>query len=90
MWLYAISVVFSFCSVFLKGFQYKNVIGGHTRSIAVTSFAMAAFDVVAISIVIKGDWTIAISAGTGAAIGMIASIKFHDRVFGPKPNEDKV
>jgi len=79
--LYLLSLITSFCAVFLKGFQHKNVIGNHIKAVFYTSFAMAAFDVAAITIVVKGDMSIAFSAGLGAALGMVSSIKFHDKIF---------
>jgi len=86
--LYVISVVVSFISVFLKGFQHKNVIGGHVKSVAVVSYFMAAFDVAAVNLIIKGGWSIALTSGTGAALGMVAAIKLHDRMFSPsKPRQ---
>lgn len=81
MWLYATSVLVSFVAVFLKGFQHKNVIGSHLKSVFITSYLMAAFDVAAISIIIEGGWPIALTSGTGAAFGMVAAIKLHDRIF---------
>ena len=80
-WLYPTSIIVSFIAVFLKGFQHKNVIGGHLKSVFFTSYAMASFDVAAITIIVKGGWVIAITSGTGAAFGMIAAIKFHDLLF---------
>lgn len=82
--LYLTSVVVSFTAVFLKGFQHKNVIGSHLKSVFFTSYLMAAFDVAAVSIIVIGGWPIAITSGTGAAFGMIAAIKLHDHIFGGK------
>ena len=79
--IYVLSVVVSFIAVFLKGFQHKNVIGGHLKTVFVTSYLMGAFDWAAISLVIVGGWPIAITSGTGAAFGMIAAIKLHDKIF---------
>lgn len=79
--IYAISIVVSFTSVFLKGFQHKNVIGNHQRSIFFTSYAMAAFDVAAVTLIVQGGWPIALTSGTGAAFGMIAAVRLHDRLF---------
>lgn len=81
MTLYVLSAFVSFVSVFLKGFQHKNVIGNHVRSVFFTSYLMAAFDVAAVTLIVKGGWPIAISSGTGAAFGMVAAIKLHDRLF---------
>lgn len=83
---YFFSFVTSFCAVFLKGFQHKNVIGDHKRAVFYTSFLMAVFDVAAISLVVKGGWSVAISAGLGASLGMISSMTLHDKIFKPKDN----
>lgn len=79
--MYLISAAVSFCSVFLKGFQHKNVIGMHYKLTFFTSFAMAAFDVAAVTIIVKGGWPIAISSGIGASFGMIAAMYLHSRIF---------
>lgn len=80
--LYLTSTVVSFVAVFLKGFQHKNVIGGHVRTVFITSYFMAAFDVASVSLIVVGGWPIALTSGTGAAFGMVAAIKLHDRIFG--------
>lgn len=68
----------TFGSVFLKGFQHKNVIGNHLKSIAFTSYAMAVCDVLFIGMVSKSGWAVCFAAGTGAAVAMVSSIKLHD------------
>lgn len=80
--IYALSIVVSFVAVFLKGFQHKNVIGNHVRSVFFTSYLMAAFDVAAVTLIVKGGWAIALTSGTGAAFGMIAAMKAHDYLYG--------
>lgn len=80
-WLYPLSVLVTFTSVFLKGFQHKNVIGNHQKSVFVTSYLMAAFDVASVTIIVQGGWPIVLTSGTGAAFGMIAAIRLHDRIF---------
>lgn len=84
--VYALSLMVTFVAVFLKGFQHKNVIGGHLKMVALTSYAMAFFDVVAVSIVVKQGMSVAWSAGTGAALGMVCSILLHDKLFKGKEN----
>ncbi len=81
MVIYVLSVVVSFLACFLKGFQHKNVIGNHVKSVFLTSWAMAAFDVAAVSLIVAGGWPIAITAGLGASCGMVAAMKLHDRLF---------
>lgn len=71
----------TFATVFLKGFQHKNVIGGHYRLIAVTSYAMSFCDVFLIGIVAHSGWEISFACGTGAACGMVASVWLHDRLL---------
>jgi len=82
--VYALSVLVSFCAVFLKGFQHKNVIGMHYGLTFVTSFVMAAFDVATVSIIVAGGWPIAVSSGIGASFGMITAMYTHSRLLGPK------
>lgn len=79
--IYVQSVLLSFCSVFLKGFQHKNVIGNHLKTVFCTSYLMAVFDVLSVMLIVKGGWLIAFTAGTGAAFGMIAAMMLHDRIF---------
>ena len=81
MLLYLLSILVSFIAVFLKGFQHKNVIGGHIKTVFITSYLMALFDVLAVTIIVKGGLWVAITSGTGAAFGMIAAITLHDRIF---------
>lgn len=78
--LYLISVLTSFVSVFVKIFQTKNVIGDHFRLAFVTSYGVAALDVATITIIIHGGWIIALTSGTGAALGVVSAMKFHDKV----------
>ena len=84
-WIYLISVLASFITVFLKGFQYMNVLGNHYKLTFVTSYLMAIADVVCITLIIKGGWLIALTSGTGASIGMITSMYLHDKFV--KKNE---
>lgn len=86
--MYVLSVAVSFLSVAIKGFQHKNVIASALHasprflySIFLTSYLMAAFDVAAVSLIVKGGWPVAFTSGTGAAFGMVASIKLHDYLF---------
>lgn len=79
--IYLTSVLVSFLSVFLKGFQHKNVIGGHLKSVFITSYLMAVFDVAIVTLIIQGGWVIALTSGTGAAFGMVAAIQTHDKIF---------
>lgn len=78
-----LSYVFAFfatlVTVFLKGFQHKNVIANLYGYTFVTSYAMAFLDVLLIGLIAKSDWSIAFASGTGAAIGMVAAMWSHNR-----------
>lgn len=80
--VYLLSFIASFVAVGLKGFQHKNVIHGKTGAVFVTSYLMAAVDVLAVSLIVREGWVIAFSSGSGAAFGMVAAIKLHERLFG--------
>lgn len=82
--LYITSVLVSFCAVFLKGFQHKNVIGMHYRLTFFTSYAMAVFDVAVVSIIVKGGWPVALTSGLGASVGMVAAMYLHNRMVGKR------
>jgi hypothetical protein len=78
-----LSYVFAFfatlVTVFLKGFQHKNVIANLYGYTFVTSYAMAFLDVLLIGLIAKSDWSIAFASGTGAAIGMVVAMWSHNR-----------
>lgn len=82
--IYAIAAAISFAAVFLKVFQQKNIIGDHIKTAAFTSYAIAAFDVSGILLVVKGGWLMILPLGTGGAIGVVCSVYLHRRVFGGK------
>lgn len=82
--IYVLSIIISFAGVFLKGFQLKNIMGKHYKTLALVSYLIAAFEVATISIIIQGGWWTALSAGTGGALGMLTSIFVHERVFKKK------
>ena len=76
-----IAFLTTFTSVFLKGFQHKNVIGGHLKSIAITSYFMAVTDVILVGLISQKGFVIAFSCGTGAALGMIISVHYHVKIM---------
>lgn len=79
--IYAVAILSSFCAVFLKVFQQKNVIGHHVKSAAAMSYAIAFFDVAVVMVIIQGGWWVFLLTGTGGALGVVCSITAHDRVF---------
>ena len=78
---YLIGGFISFVSVFLKGFQHQNVIGGHYRSAFFISYAMALADVAIINFAVARGWTMALPMGTGAALGIVTSMYIHRRLL---------
>lgn len=76
-----LSAVVAFIAVFLKGFQHKNVIGGHIRSVFFTSYAMAVFDVLTVTLIIHNGLWSAVAVGVGASFGMVTAIKLHDKIY---------
>ena len=79
----------AFSSVFLKGFQHKNIMGSHHKLIFFTSYAMAVTDVLMIGLVVQRGWSICFATSTGAAIGMSLSMWLHDRLMKPRSKETK-
>lgn len=75
----ALGVGISFVSVFLKGFQHQNVIGGHYKWAFLVSYLMAVMDVLAVGFIIEKGWVMAIPYGTGAALGICCSMYLHRR-----------
>lgn len=76
-----IAFLTTFTSVFLKGFQHKNVIGGHLKSIAITSYLMAVTDVILVGLISQKGFVIAFACGTGAALGMLISVHYHVKIL---------
>ena len=83
---YILAFIGSFISVGLKGFQHKNVIHDLYLNTFVTSYMMAFMDVLIIGLIAKSGWDIAFASGTGASLGMVASMYAHNR-FVKKPQE---
>jgi len=51
------------------------------KLVAVTAYTMAFLDVFLIVLVSRNDWLIAFLCGLGSMVGMLASIKLHNRIF---------
>lgn len=85
MTLYLLAFGATFISIFLKGFQHKNVIHNMYWSVGATSYAMNVFDVMLIGlnakIIIDGDYWYAFVSGTAAALAMTSSMYVHNRFF---------
>jgi hypothetical protein len=76
-----IAFAVTFTSVFLRGFQYKNVIHGRRKTMFVTSYLMSTCEVLVVGTIVRNSWLISIPCGLGAAFGMLASVTIHDRLF---------
>ena len=69
----------SFIAIFLRGFQQMNVIHSKYTMIAVTSYLLALTDVAVVSIIVEHGWGTVLAQGSGAALGMLASVYIHNR-----------
>ena len=69
----------SFIAIFLRGFQQMNVIHSKYTMIAITSYLLALTDVAVVSIIVEHGWNTVLAQGTGAALGMLASVYIHNR-----------
>jgi len=69
----------SFIAIFLRGFQQKNVIHSKYTMIAITSYLLALTDVAVVSIIVEHGWNTVLAQGSGAALGMLASVYIHNR-----------
>lgn len=81
MWLYVASILVSFCGSYIKGFQQQNVTGKHYKAMVVFGFAIAAFDVLAITIIIKGGLWVILTSGLGASCGIVLATWSHGRII---------
>lgn len=84
-----LALTLALLSVFVKGFQHKNIQGNHYRLIFVTSYIMAITDVLMISLVVQKGWTICFATGSGAAIGMLLSLWVHSKVVSKTPSQNQ-
>lgn len=69
----------SFVAVGLKGFQQKNVVGNHYVLIMITSYLMAAGDVVLLLGTYKFGWSAVPYLGTGSSLGMLTAVFLHNK-----------
>lgn len=77
--IYAASFAVSLVICFLKGLQIKSVAADRLMLAFFSTWCLDAAFVFSIYIVTQGGLATAITSGLGAAIGMIASIKFYNR-----------
>jgi glycopeptide antibiotics resistance protein len=77
----------AYIGIFLLGFQQQNVIHGHYKLAAVTSFSIAVTQYLIINGVVAGDWTAVIQLGLGGSLGIMSSMYAHRRFVkrGDKP-----
>ena len=73
------ALLVSFIAIFLRGFQQMNVIHSKYTMIAITSYLLALTDVAVVSIIVEHGWNTVLAQGTGAALGMLASVYIHNR-----------
>lgn len=82
--IFALSILITFTTVFLRAFQQKNVAGGHYKAMAATGFLIAAVEVSGVLVVSTAGWWAMLTAGLGGAIGVVLAVLLHDRIMPPK------
>jgi hypothetical protein len=81
-------LAFLFCNsfgyVFLKAWQQQNVIGRHYLWLGPVSYGMALTEVYGVSAYVGSDSKAiaALAIGTGAWMGCVLAMKFHERLTG--------
>lgn len=78
------SIATAFVTTFLRGFQNKNVAGGHQKLAFFVGYAMNICDVLTIGIIVANGMFIAMFAGFGAGLGWVVSMKVHDKLMKKK------
>ena len=73
----------TYATVFLKGFQHKNVIANLYTHTFVTSMAMAAADAVVVGLLAKAialdqNYYIILASAIGGSVGMISAMWVHN------------
>ena len=90
--IYVTAFCITFIAVFLKGFQYKNVVHNKWWGMFITSYMMGVFEFAAVgsyaTIFIKGDYWYMVISGTSAAVAIVVATWTHNRWFGPKPKQE--
>lgn len=80
--MYISIILATFGTVFLRGIQQLNTVGGHYIMAAITSYAIAFFEVsFLVSVVAVGKESI-LSVGTGGALGVTAAMFLHPKIRG--------
>lgn len=80
MTVYVASFLCTFLAVALKGYQHKNVIGNHIKSVCVVAYLMYVFDVLAVTLIVKNNWYVVFTSAIGASLGMYCSIHLHKKI----------
>jgi hypothetical protein len=80
MKVYLASFICTFLAVALKGYQHKNVIGNHIKSVCFVAYLMYVFDVLAVTLIVKNNWWVVFTSAFGASLGMYVSIKLHTKI----------
>jgi uncharacterized membrane protein YciS (DUF1049 family) len=79
--LYLAAIITAFSTTFLRGFQNKNVAGGHKRLAFIFGYAMAICEVFTIGLAVQNGMLVAAFSGLGAGMGWVVSMKVHDKIM---------
>jgi hypothetical protein len=83
------ATIATFVSVFFRGFQNKNVVGGYKKMAFFTGYIMNVLDIMVIGLVVNSGVGVVIISGMGAAFGYVVSMQVHEYFVGRKIKERK-
>lgn len=80
--VFGLAFIAMFATTFLRGFQNKNVAGGHKKLAFFCGAAMTAFEgVVMLMLARTGEPAVIIFTALGSGVGWVAGMMAHDRLM---------
>jgi hypothetical protein len=76
--VFAIAFSATFATTCLRGFQNKNVAGGHQRLAFLCGVLMTAFEGIVILLLSKAGPEVIVFTSIGAGVGWVVGMKMHD------------
>ena len=70
--------------VFLKVFQQRTIINDQEVLGIINSYAITAFEIICVTLIVNMGWDIYWYLATGGAVGYVAANRFHKKYFGGK------
>lgn len=69
----------TYVTIFLRGVQTQNVVGGNYLGAFITSFGMAIANVAFIGLVASDPWASLVPASIGASLGIVSAMYYKRR-----------